>query len=337
MWPLSWFTVRYGCSVLGSVSHTRHFAWRLKFNLIWPERLFTVFPTWLEENYNLDFVWRCFNNCFLLTNIPKWSDLVSEPTAVQSAGSPIWASSFCVTMALSPPSLINVLLVSNTSLQGPVSYNFQKCSLSYTSGLNGEAASLAQSSSTELCRWAKFVIQSDEAERHLKVAGYWPLRTGVWDHWCTENLPSHCKQKNQTFTIYFCLLCCHFISDCKDCLTCLCVLSDRLHVFLGLRFWSMSIQIYSWMDTLVAQHPNLVTKLEIGKSYEKRPMYVLKVGTQLACANTLYHNFLQINVFANFVFSSALEAPIALLSGWTWAFTPGSGCLRPLECGQPTR
>ncbi|KAK5901755.1 hypothetical protein CesoFtcFv8_007084 [Champsocephalus esox] len=34
--------------------------------------------------------------------------------------------------------------------------------------------------------------------------------------------------------------------------------------------------IYSWMDTLVAEHSTLVTKLEIGRSYENRPMYVLK-------------------------------------------------------------
>ncbi|GAA6215334.1 carboxypeptidase A2-like [Lates japonicus] len=37
--------------------------------------------------------------------------------------------------------------------------------------------------------------------------------------------------------------------------------------------------IYRWMDTLVAQYPNLVTKQEIGKSYENRPMYVLKFST----------------------------------------------------------
>ncbi|KAM4554220.1 carboxypeptidase A2-like [Fundulus diaphanus] len=37
--------------------------------------------------------------------------------------------------------------------------------------------------------------------------------------------------------------------------------------------------IYSWMDTFVAQHPNLVTKLDIGRSYENRPMYVLKFST----------------------------------------------------------
>ncbi|XP_029378884.1 carboxypeptidase A4 [Echeneis naucrates] len=37
--------------------------------------------------------------------------------------------------------------------------------------------------------------------------------------------------------------------------------------------------IYSWMDTLVAQNPKLVTKQEIGRSYENRPMYVLKFST----------------------------------------------------------
>uniref|UniRef100_A0A3B5A909 Carboxypeptidase A2-like n=1 Tax=Stegastes partitus TaxID=144197 RepID=A0A3B5A909_9TELE len=37
--------------------------------------------------------------------------------------------------------------------------------------------------------------------------------------------------------------------------------------------------IYSWMDTLVAQHANLITKQEVGRSYENRPMYVLKFST----------------------------------------------------------
>ncbi|XP_035282861.1 carboxypeptidase A2-like [Anguilla anguilla] len=37
--------------------------------------------------------------------------------------------------------------------------------------------------------------------------------------------------------------------------------------------------IYQWMDTLVADHPSLVTKLQIGSSYENRPMYVLKFST----------------------------------------------------------
>lgn len=31
------------------------------------------------------------------------------------------------------------------------------------------------------------------------------------------------------------------------------------------------------MDMLVAENPNLVSKLEIGRSTENRPLYVLKV------------------------------------------------------------
>ncbi|KYO38851.1 carboxypeptidase A5 [Alligator mississippiensis] len=38
-------------------------------------------------------------------------------------------------------------------------------------------------------------------------------------------------------------------------------------------------EIYSWMDDLVAQHPDLVSKIQIGESYEKRPLYVLKFST----------------------------------------------------------
>ncbi|NXC54940.1 CBPA1 Carboxypeptidase, partial [Aleadryas rufinucha] len=38
-------------------------------------------------------------------------------------------------------------------------------------------------------------------------------------------------------------------------------------------------QIYDWMDTLVEDHPNLVSKIQIGQSYEKRPLYVLKFST----------------------------------------------------------
>ncbi|XP_061108395.1 carboxypeptidase A2-like [Conger conger] len=37
--------------------------------------------------------------------------------------------------------------------------------------------------------------------------------------------------------------------------------------------------IYQWMNTLVADHPSLVTKVQIGSSYENRPMYVLKFST----------------------------------------------------------
>ncbi|NXB14350.1 CBPA1 Carboxypeptidase, partial [Rhagologus leucostigma] len=38
-------------------------------------------------------------------------------------------------------------------------------------------------------------------------------------------------------------------------------------------------QIYDWMDVLVEDHPNLVSKIQIGQSYEKRPLYVLKFST----------------------------------------------------------
>lgn len=36
-------------------------------------------------------------------------------------------------------------------------------------------------------------------------------------------------------------------------------------------------QIYAFLDLLVAENPNLVSKLEIGRSTEDRPLYVLKV------------------------------------------------------------
>uniref|UniRef100_A0A8C3HXG9 Peptidase M14 domain-containing protein n=1 Tax=Chrysemys picta bellii TaxID=8478 RepID=A0A8C3HXG9_CHRPI len=37
--------------------------------------------------------------------------------------------------------------------------------------------------------------------------------------------------------------------------------------------------IYSWMDNLVTENPDLVSKIQIGQSYEKRPLYVLKFST----------------------------------------------------------
>ncbi|XP_060783062.1 carboxypeptidase A4 [Neoarius graeffei] len=37
--------------------------------------------------------------------------------------------------------------------------------------------------------------------------------------------------------------------------------------------------IYSWMDSMVASYPNLISKVQIGSSYENRPMYVLKFST----------------------------------------------------------
>ncbi|XP_043083446.1 carboxypeptidase A2 [Puntigrus tetrazona] len=37
--------------------------------------------------------------------------------------------------------------------------------------------------------------------------------------------------------------------------------------------------IYNFMDTLVASHSNLISKVNIGSTYENRPMYVLKFST----------------------------------------------------------
>ncbi|NXV33128.1 CBPA1 Carboxypeptidase, partial [Rissa tridactyla] len=38
-------------------------------------------------------------------------------------------------------------------------------------------------------------------------------------------------------------------------------------------------EIYDWMDVLVDDHPNLISKIEIGQSYENRSLYVLKFST----------------------------------------------------------
>ncbi|XP_005235383.2 carboxypeptidase A1-like [Falco biarmicus] len=38
-------------------------------------------------------------------------------------------------------------------------------------------------------------------------------------------------------------------------------------------------EIYDWIDMLVDGHPSLVSKIQIGQSYENRPLYVLKFST----------------------------------------------------------
>ncbi|XP_074124008.1 carboxypeptidase A5-like [Sminthopsis crassicaudata] len=38
-------------------------------------------------------------------------------------------------------------------------------------------------------------------------------------------------------------------------------------------------EIYTWMDNLVAEHSDLVSKIMIGKTFEKRPIFVLKFST----------------------------------------------------------
>ncbi len=45
------------------------------------------------------------------------------------------------------------------------------------------------------------------------------------------------------------------------------------------------------MDTLVASHPNLITKVHIGNSYENRPMYALKVKSDTVQIFTVQYRF----------------------------------------------
>lgn len=47
------------------------------------------------------------------------------------------------------------------------------------------------------------------------------------------------------------------------------------------------------MDSLVANHQNLISKVQIGNTYEKRPMYALKVKQVIENINML---FLNINI-----------------------------------------
>lgn len=47
---------------------------------------------------------------------------------------------------------------------------------------------------------------------------------------------------------------------------------------LCLSFSSFLSQIYEFIDLLVTENPQLVSKIQIGKTYEERPIYVLKVG-----------------------------------------------------------
>ncbi len=75
------------------------------------------------------------------------------------------------------------------------------------------------------------------------------------------------------------------------------------------------------MDTLVASHPNLITKVHIGNSYENRPMYALKVksGTvQIMWWWTLFNLFALIPVQHGWC-----ESPSDL--GWCWNPLQGVG------------
>lgn len=49
-------------------------------------------------------------------------------------------------------------------------------------------------------------------------------------------------------------------------------------IWFKLKIISLSLQIYSFQDMLVAENPKLVSKIVIGQSYEGRPLNVLKVS-----------------------------------------------------------
>ncbi|XP_036106222.1 carboxypeptidase B2 [Molossus molossus] len=43
-------------------------------------------------------------------------------------------------------------------------------------------------------------------------------------------------------------------------------------------------EIYSWIDVITERYPNMIEKIHIGSSYEKRPLYVLKVSKKQQAA-----------------------------------------------------
>ncbi|XP_042541578.1 carboxypeptidase B2, partial [Dipodomys spectabilis] len=48
-------------------------------------------------------------------------------------------------------------------------------------------------------------------------------------------------------------------------------------------------EIYSWIESMTAQYPDMLTKIHIGSSYEKHPLYVLKVsGKEQKAKNAIW-------------------------------------------------
>lgn len=94
------------------------------------------------------------------------------------------------------------------------------------------------------------------------------------------------------------------------------------------------------MDSLVASHPNLISKVKIGSTYENRPMYALKVNRLCHHKHRLQTDiYLCIYVYLFdllYIFnvsSSALVERKGLQSGLMLESMPGSGFLMPQQCG----
>ena len=85
-------------------------------------------------------------------------------------------------------------------------------------------------------------------------------------------------------------------------------------------------QIYAFIDLLVAENPNLVSKLEIGQSTENRPLYVLKVGISVRGVTGEGNGIRgKSNPPSLCSSSSAKGGRTARLSGSTPASTPANG------------
>lgn len=125
------------------------------------------------------------------------------------------------------------------------------------------------------------------------------------------------------------------------------------------------LQIYAELDRLAAEYGSIVSKLQIGQSYEKRPLYVLKVrhSSPNVCERAGVHTptymcvidavqseaprsirgvpdqkesarALKLSVSFD---SSALAGATVLRSGWTPGSIPESGLPKRAPCGSLER
>lgn len=96
------------------------------------------------------------------------------------------------------------------------------------------------------------------------------------------------------------------------------------------------------MDTLVASHPNLISKVKIGSTYENRPMYALKVNR--LCDHKLITDwYLCTYLYIYLICYILLMRPVqhwwrekACNLDWCWNPCQGVGfsCLSSVDCWQ---
>ncbi|KAG2459841.1 CBPA1 Carboxypeptidase, partial [Polypterus senegalus] len=61
------------------------------------------------------------------------------------------------------------------------------------------------------------------------------------------------------------------------------------------------VQIYNWMDELASEYPHLVTKEQIGSSYEGRPLYILKIASDYGNDESITSILDQMDIFIEIV------------------------------------